>query len=118
MVQVINIFLTYYFTYLFIFQNYLLVLDIIFVTARKLHWRFLFLIGLISIFRCEKRVACFPQLRGQYINPNSFIPLKVECLEDCGSIGELSFEWKVFESDLETFKKDPIENCEAHTQGI
>lgn len=55
-------------------------------------------------------------MQGQFINPNSYILLKAVCLEDCGNEGELSFQWTVYESDLKTFEKIPIEGWESHTQ--
>ncbi|XP_054717405.1 uncharacterized protein LOC129226802 [Uloborus diversus] len=62
---------------------------------------------------CEKHVACFPQQKGQYINPNTFVPLKADCTENCGE-GDLTFEWTIYASSFSTWEKVAIENWEAH----
>ncbi|CAL1292786.1 unnamed protein product, partial [Larinioides sclopetarius] len=62
---------------------------------------------------CEKRIACFPDLQGIYINPNSWIPLKVECIQDCGD-GSLQYEWNVYASKLKSWERNSIDFWEEH----
>nr|XP_042900065.1 uncharacterized protein LOC122269722 [Parasteatoda tepidariorum] len=66
------------------------------------------------IVMCEKQIGCFPREKGMFINSNSFIPLKVECIEDCGD-GDLNYEWEVSAIDLDSLKFTQLENWEEHT---
>ncbi|XP_071043251.1 location of vulva defective 1-like [Parasteatoda tepidariorum] len=62
---------------------------------------------------CEKRVACIPDVHGVYINPSSYIPLRVECIEDCGDT-KINYEWNIYATDLKATEKSPLENVEQH----
>lgn len=71
------------------------------------------LIKVFGFCRCDKRSACFPHSNGLFINTNSWVPLKVECLENCDEENS-QYDWNIFAYDLKTGEQKEIENRDEH----